>query len=156
MAIPEFVAELRRHVGTAPLILPSVVAVVLDDRGRVLMTQRSDDHRWALVSGCLDPGEQPAAGAVREIMEETGVEAVVERLLSAEAMGLRRLPNGDQVYWFEIGLCCRAVGGSARVNDDESIDVAWFAPEQIPALDAHQTRYLELARKPDGAPYFTT
>ena len=146
MATPEFILDLRRHVGHAPLTLPSVVAVVFDETGRVLLNQRSDDHRWALPSGCLEPGEQPAAGAAREVEEETGVHIAVDRILSVEALDLRRIANGDQVWWFEVAVACHAVGGAARVNDDESIDVAWFEPEDVPELSSHQTRYLDLAR----------
>lgn len=154
MATPEFIVALRKHIGHAPLSLPSVTAVVLDDAGRVLLNQRSDDRRWSLLAGVLEPGEQPAAGAIREVYEETAVEVVVERILSVEALELRRISNGDQVYWFEVGLACRAVGGEARVNDDESIDVAWFEPGAVPDIGARQRRYLELALDPAAEPYF--
>jgi 8-oxo-dGTP pyrophosphatase MutT (NUDIX family) len=154
VATPELILALRRHIGHAPLSLPSVTAVVLDDAGRVLLNQRSDDHRWSLLSGVLEPGEQPAAGAIREVYEETGVHVDVERILSVEALELRRITNGDQVYWFEVALACRAVSGEARVNDDESIDVAWFEPDAVPPLGDRQTRCLELALNPAAAPYF--
>ncbi|GAA0513175.1 hypothetical protein Ade02nite_89160 [Paractinoplanes deccanensis] len=84
MPIPDFVLALRSKIGHDPLPLPGVIAVVLDERGRVLLVRRSDTHDWALTTGCLDPGEQPAAGAVREVREETGVEVVAERLLAVE------------------------------------------------------------------------
>ncbi|WP_328461704.1 NUDIX domain-containing protein [Actinoplanes sp. NBC_00393] len=154
MATPEFIVELRQHIGHAPLPLPSVTAIVLDDAGRVLLNQRSDDHRWSLLGGVLDPGEQPAAGAIREVYEETAVEIVVDRILAVEASELRTMQNGDQVYWLEVCLACRAVGGEARVNDDESIDVAWFAPDAVPDLGPRQKRYLELALDPTATPYF--
>jgi 8-oxo-dGTP pyrophosphatase MutT (NUDIX family) len=145
MAIPDFIVELRSRVGHAPLTLPAVTAVVFDPFGRVLHVRRADDGRWTLVTGCLEPGEQPAVGAVREVLEETAVEAVVERLVGVEALDLAVLPNGDQVWWLDMAFRCRAVGGEARVNDDESVEVAWFAPGEGPKLDARQARCLELA-----------
>ncbi|MEU4561302.1 NUDIX domain-containing protein [Actinoplanes sp. NPDC023936] len=154
MATPEFILELRKYIGHAPLPLPSVTAVVFDGDGRVLLNQRSDDRRWSLLSGVLDPGEQPAAGAVREVWEETAVDIVVERIVGVEALPLRTIPNGDQVYWYETVLACRAVGGEARVNDDESIDVAWFEPGAVPALDERQTRYLRQARDTAAPAFF--
>lgn len=150
MPIPDFVVELRASIGHAPLPLNGVIAVVLDEHGRVLMVRRSDTGDWALVTGCLEPGEQPAAGAVREVLEETGVEVAVERLLSVEALDLSVAPNGDQVYWLAIGLRCRVVGGDARVNDDESVDVGWFDPKAVPALAPHQARCLQLALADDA------
>ncbi len=73
MPIPEFVSRLRMRVGTELLWLPGVSAVVVDDAGRVLLGRRSDNGRWAVISGILEPGEQPAVAAAREVLEETGV-----------------------------------------------------------------------------------
>jgi 8-oxo-dGTP pyrophosphatase MutT (NUDIX family) len=145
MAIPEYVVALRAKIGHDPLPLPGVIAVVLDDHDRVLLVRRSDTGDWALTTGCLDPGEQPAAGAIREVHEETGIDVTVERLLSAEALDLSVAPNGDQIYWLAIGLLCRAVTADAHVNDDESIDVGWFEPSAVPPLPPHQQRCLALA-----------
>jgi ADP-ribose pyrophosphatase YjhB (NUDIX family) len=146
MAIPEFVLALRAKIGHDPLPLPGVIAVVLDDHGRVLLVRRSDTDEWTLTTGCLEPGEQPSAGAIREVHEETGLDVTVERLLSAEALDLSVAPNGDQIYWLAIGLQCRATGGVAHVNDDESTDVAWFEPSAVPPLPPHQQRCLDLVQ----------
>ncbi|WP_127499944.1 NUDIX hydrolase [Actinoplanes solisilvae] len=149
MPIPEFVVALRKKVGHDPLPLPGVIAVVLDDRNRVLLVRRSDTDEWALTTGCLEPGEQPADGARREVREETGVEVTVERLLAVEALDLDVAPNGDQIYWLCVGLLCRYAGGAARVNDDESVDVRWFEAADVPALPPHQARCLEQALRGD-------
>ncbi len=149
--IPEFVVALRAKIGHDPLPLPGVIAVVLDDRDRVLMVRRSDTAEWALVTGCLDPGEQPAAGAVREVHEEAGVTVTVERLLTVEALDLSVAPNGDQIHWLCVGLLCRHTAGQAHVNDDESTAVAWFDPADVPPLPPHQARCLALALKDEPA-----
>ncbi|GAA1647520.1 NUDIX hydrolase [Actinoplanes couchii] len=149
MPVPEFVLALRSKIGHDPLPLPGVIAVVLDDHDRVLMVRRSDTGEWALTTGCLEPGEQPAAGAIREVEEETGLDVTVERVLSVEALDLSKAPNGDQVYWMAIGVLCRVIGGEARVNDDESVEVGWFAPEDVPPLPPHQSRCLARALSGD-------
>ncbi len=153
MPVPEFVTRLRARIGHDPLPLSGVIAVVLDDRDRVLLVRRSDTGDWALTTGCLEPGEQPAAGAVREVREETGVEVAVERLLSVEALDLAVAPNGDQVYWLAIGLRCRAVRGAARVADDESVQVGWFQPAAVPPLPPHQARCLSTAWSDERTPW---
>lgn len=154
MAIPDFVVALRSRIGHAPLPLPGVIAVVLDDRDRVLLVRRSDTGDWALTTGCLEPGEQPAAGAVREVREETGIEVVADRLLAVEALDLAVAPNGDQIHWLTVGLRCRPVGGTARVNDDESVAVGWFPADQVPPLPPHQARCLALALTPGAGTWF--
>lgn len=151
MAIPEFVVALRTQIGHAPMPLSGVIAVVFDEHRRVLMVRRADTGDWALTTGCLEPGEQPADGAVREVYEETGVTVAVERLLSVEALDLSVAPNGDQVYWLTVGLQCRALHGQARVNDEESVEVGWFDLDTLPALPPHQERCLALAAVKNAA-----
>jgi ADP-ribose pyrophosphatase YjhB (NUDIX family) len=149
MPTPEFVLDLRASIGHQPLSLPSVTAVVLDAAERVLLVRRADNDRWALVTGCLEPGEQPAAGARREVEEETGVLVTAERIVSVSALPLSVCPNGDQVYWLDVTFRCRAVGGEARVNDDESVDVRWFERSDLPpSLPDRHRRCLQDALSP--------
>lgn len=149
MAIPEFIRDIRAKAGDTLLFMPGVVMVVFDDRGRILLNLRSDSGKWALISGIPDPGEQPAEAAVREIEEETGVHAVVERVLSVFTNEPIVYDNGDRAQYIDIVLRCRAVGGLARVNDDESLDVRWFAPEELPALGPIARSRIALALRDD-------
>lgn len=41
-------------------------------------------------------------------------------------------PNGDRAQYLDVCFWCRAIGGEARVADDESLEVGWFAPDQLP------------------------
>jgi 8-oxo-dGTP pyrophosphatase MutT (NUDIX family) len=134
VAIPEFLRELRASIGQRLVFLPGVSAVVLDDRHRVLLVRRSDNGQWTIVGGIPEPGEQPAQAVVREVYEETAVRAVPERVISVYAEEPTVYPHGDQVQFMTITFRCRAVGGEARVNDDESIDVGWFALDELPPL----------------------
>ncbi|MBD0690123.1 NUDIX hydrolase [Streptomyces sp. CBMA123] len=155
MAIPPFLLELRSLVGTRPLWLSAVSAVVLDDQGRVLLARRVDDGRWASVGGILDPGEQPADGVVRECLEETGVEVVPELLASATVTPPVTYSNGDVTQYLVLTFRCRAVGGEARVNDDESLEVGWFALDELPPMIDSEHVRLRHALECQGPAVFT-
>lgn len=131
--MPEFVLELRRHVGHARLWLPGVTAVVLH-RDEVLLCRRADNGEWTPVTGILEPGEQPAAAAVREVHEETRVVTAVERLAWVHAEAEMVHANGDRAQYLDHTFRCRYVGGDAQVGDDESSDVAWFALDALPPM----------------------
>ncbi len=133
MPIPDFVRRLREHVGTEELWLPGVSAVILDHDGRLLLGRRSDNGLWAVVSGILEPGEQPATAVVREAAEETGVVVEVVALTMLRSEAPVSYPNGDSARYLDACFWCRAVGGEARVGDDESTAVAWFEPAALPA-----------------------
>ncbi len=134
MPIPDFVLELRSRVGNGLLWMPGVSAVVFHDDGRVLLGRRADNGLWSVVSGILEPGEQPALAAVREVLEETGIEAEVEGLAAvwSEADTVR-YENGDRAQYLDLTFVCRAVGGGdPTVGDDESTAVGWFEVDALP------------------------
>ena len=145
--VPEFIVELREKIGHDLLWLPGVTGLVVDEADRVLLVRRADNLRWTLITGCLDPGEQPADGIAREILEETGVTAEVERVLAVEATRRSQAVNGDHTVYLDVAFVCRPTGGVARVNDDESVDVGWFPISGLPDIpERHEAcvkRYLD-------------
>ncbi|MFI9308668.1 NUDIX hydrolase [Streptomyces triculaminicus] len=134
MPIPDFLRALRTTAGHQLLWLPGVSAIVLDDDGRVLLGRRSDTGQWSIIGGIPDPGEQPAAAVVREVYEETAVHCVPERVLLVEALEPFTYPNGDVCQYMDTCFLARAVGGEARVNDDESLEVGWFELDALPPM----------------------
>jgi 8-oxo-dGTP pyrophosphatase MutT (NUDIX family) len=137
MPIPDFLRELRGTLGHQLLFLPGVTALVFDAKERLLLGRRADNGRWSLIGGICEPGEQPAMTAVREVLEETGVEAVAERLVLVQTTPPVQYPNGDLAQYLDLTFRCRAVGGQARVADDESLEVGWFALDCLPDLGSH-------------------
>ncbi|MFF2324417.1 MULTISPECIES: NUDIX domain-containing protein [unclassified Streptomyces] len=135
MATPDFIREIRATAGRQLLLLPGVTAVVFDDEGRVLLGRRSDTGKWAVTGGICEPGEEPAATAEREVYEETAVRCVAERVVLTKALAPVQYANGDRCQFLDITFRCRATGGEARVNDDESLEVGWFPVDALPPLD---------------------
>lgn len=139
MPIPEFIVDLRRHVGHAPLWLIGVTAVVLRDapegEGReVLLVRRSDNGAWSPVTGIVDPGEDPHVAAVREVAEEACVTAAVERLVWVSAGPLVTHVNGDQARYLDHTFACRWVSGEPVVGDDESLEARWWPLDGLPEM----------------------
>lgn len=133
MPVPEFITALRAHVGHDPLWLSGVSAVVVDGEGRILLTRRADNGRWAIVSGILEPGEQPAAAIVREIREETGVEVELVRLTGVDVTPPLTHANGDRAQYLDLCFLARHTSGEPHAADDENLDVRWFSPDELPA-----------------------
>lgn len=151
MATPDFIRELRSTAGHQLLWLPGVTAIVVDDDDRVLLGRRSDTGEWAVIGGIPEPGEQPAVCAVREVYEETAVHCVAERVLLVQALSPVRYDNGDVCQYMDITFRCRAIGGEARVNDDESLEVGWFSVDSMPELGESTLLRIKLAFSDDPA-----
>jgi len=67
-------------------------------RRRIAVVQRSKDERWVLPRGKLERGENPAAGARREVVEETGHRVKVHEFLGAMTYRARGRPKVVQ-FW---------------------------------------------------------
>ncbi|GAB3478553.1 NUDIX hydrolase [Nocardiopsis coralliicola] len=152
MATPDFILELRKRVGHDLLFLTGVTGVVIAPDGSVLLHQRADDGSWAPPGGILEPGEQPAAALVREIREETGIEAAPERVVSIVTEEPFTYANGDRVQFLDVAFRCSPLGGELRTDDEETLDVAWFAPDALPELKPHVLRRVRCAQ--DDAPAY--
>lgn len=114
-----------------------MVAVTLPDAAIVLVRARSmraallltvsrpePPHEMALPGGEVEPGESPREAAARELLEETGVEA-----LGLRAVWIGRSPtDGRTVYVFQADRW-RGVP-TAR---EEGTRVAWLTPRQLVA-----------------------
>lgn len=140
MPIPEFVLALREKVGTSPLWLSGVSAVVVDSDGRILLTHRRDNGRWAVVSGILEPGEEPGPAALREIREEAGIDADLVRLTGVDVTEKITYPNGDVAQYLDITFLARHVAGEVHVADDENLAVEWFEVSALPENLADTSR----------------
>ncbi|MGC4946750.1 NUDIX hydrolase [Streptomyces sp. DT224] len=155
MAIPDFIREIRATAGQQLLLLPGVTAVVFDAEGRVLLGRRADTGEWSVIGGISEPGEQPAATAEREVYEETAVRCVAERVVLTQALPPIQYENGDRCQFLDITFRCRATGGTARVNDDESLEVGWFSVDALPDLAEFALLRIKQALT-DGPTWFET
>lgn len=140
MPTPEFVLDLRRSVGTAPLPLVGVTAVII--RGdEVLLGRRSDTGALTPITGIVDPGEEPAVTARREALEEAGVEIRVEALAWVHQVPRVTYPNGDQADYLDLTFRCTWLAGEPYSADGEMVDLAWHPLDGLDGLaDEHRKR----------------
>ena len=147
MATPDFVLELRRHVGHAPLWMPGTTAVVL---------RRADNGAWTPVTGIVDPGEEPAVAAAREVLEETAVVARPTRLLSVEVVGPVTYVNGDVTTYLDVAFACEWVEGRPEPADGENTEARFVRADRLPPMNARFTRAIARALSGEPSAVFLT
>src|SRR5690606_39145415 len=98
-----------------------VVRAAPDGTTEVLVVHRPAYDDWSLPKGKEEPGEDPAASALREVREETGYRArIVDRLPDAH-YSVDGRPK--VVRWFLM----RACGDGSSHSDDEVDEVRWVS-----------------------------
>lgn len=153
MPVPDFIVELRRAVGHAPLWLPGVTAVTIRNR-EVLLVKRSDNGAWTAVTGIVEPGENPADCAAREVSEETGVSARAARLAWVHVTRPTVHANGDQAQYLDHVFRMRWLSGEPFAADDESTAAAWFDLDALPPMSADMRRRIALSASDDDQTVF--
>lgn len=153
MATPEFVLALREKIGTAPLPLVGVTAIVFKDE-KLLLGRRADNGAWAPVSGIVDPGEEPADAAVRECAEEAGVVVKATRLALVQQVPRVTYANGDQVDYLDLVFRCDWVSGDPHPADGELTEVGWYGLGELTDVAQEMVRKIALAIAEDDPATF--
>lgn len=140
--------------------VPAVLAVVL--RGEEVMLVRRanppDQGLWGFPGGRMEMGESHLDAALRELHEETGIEADEPRLVTVldfiEHDGAGALAH----HFAMIAVLCRWQSGEGEAADD-ALETRWFTPSELATLgreaSARVAFLAELARatSASGAPH---
>ena len=117
-------------------------AVCLDDVGRILLVlvagQVPAEGAWMLPGGGLEFGEDPEAGVLRELEEETGLGGRVESLLGvvSRTFDAQAWADGDDVHNVSLLYLVRVDDGPLRDEVDGSTEsCAWLPIEAAELLD---------------------
>jgi ADP-ribose pyrophosphatase YjhB (NUDIX family) len=137
----------------------AVSALVRDDQGRILMIHRTDNGKYSIPGGGLEAGETVSNAVVREVKEETGIDVEVTGMIGvfSDPEHVIEYDDGEVRQEFSICFHARPIGGELRTSE-ESKDVKWVIPEELPSFDVHPSISLRIARglHPEGEePYFT-
>jgi len=126
-------------------LVPSVTAIVPNERGHILMVHKADNDLWALPGGAMDLGEYIADAVVREVKEETGIDVEVIGMV-----GLYTNPNHVMAYddgevrqQCSICFSTRMVGGHLATSI-ETKEVRFVAPDQLDTLNIHPSMRLRI------------
>ena len=143
MSQTDYVRELRRLVGHAPVNFIGVAGLLTNAAGEVLLQRRVGAERWGLVAGIAELGEPLLTALRREVQEELGLTVHAAGLLELlDPPGLSRVDNGDQFYAYTALYRVTHWEGAPTPDGEEIAEARFYVPGDFPAL----TRLGERAR----------
>ena len=125
------------RIGRQTRIRVSATSLIFDDaRENVLLTRRSDNGRWCLPGGGMDPGESAEETCIKETLEETGLEIRVTRLVGIYTSPDVIIEYEDGNRWKSVGINFEAeVTGGKLSESDETIELGYFPVDSLGDID---------------------
>lgn len=106
------------------------------DTTRILLVERRDNGRWSLPSGSMEAGESIAEACAREVLEETGLETEIVRIVGvySDPNCIVVYPDGNRFQTVEIDLEMRIVGGALKTSSETS-RVEYLSIAELDSVD---------------------
>jgi 8-oxo-dGTP diphosphatase len=120
----------------SPTPIPAVIAVVIHE-GRTLLVRRAnppDAGLWGFPGGKIEFGETVRAAATRELLEETGVHAEAQDVITTLDILVPDPSGAVRQHYILIAVHCRWISGEPVAGDD-ALEADWF-----PVIDLEHGR----------------
>lgn len=131
------------------LLQDGAAAIIVNDKGQILMQCRTDNGRWGLPGGCQNLGEDFETTVIREVKEETNLDVKKEdvKLIGCiSGMGrMRQYPNGDTVVNNTMLYLIDKFSGELKF-DSESKMIKFFDIDNLPK-NQHDEDLVEIYMK---------
>jgi len=126
------------RIGRGTTLMVGCAAVIFDSpaREKILLTRRSDNGKWCLPGGRMEPGESAAEACEREVVEETGLVVKVTKLVGIYTSADWVVQYKDSQRHQLVAMCfvCDRTGGELGLSN-ETTAFGWYTPEQVRSMD---------------------
>ena len=125
----------QRDIYPTPNI--SVRVLVFNEKQELLMGQEKSDGAYAVPGGWCDVFESPSENAHKEVLQETGLDVRIDKVLCILRRELYR-EYSSMISEYVIYFSATAVGGSLK-NNHEIISLDYFPIDNLPPLSRKMT-----------------
>ena len=130
---------------------------VMNEKDEILLVREQIDGRWTIPGGWCDIGFTPSEVIEKEMLEETGLQVAIVRLLAL--YDKRCHPHPPQPFYvYKLNFLCNVTGGEISPNFD-IMEVGYFSLENLPPLSEDRIlksqleHLVQLAKSPEKGVY---
>ena len=121
----------------------TVLGVVARPDGKFLITKRVMTKSWApgwweVSGGGVMAGEDSIDAVKREVLEETGLDVEVVKLIGVYTDCDMKYASGDEAHSIVIGYELKVVGGNLFCDGNETLELEYFSRDDKPELFCKQ------------------
>lgn len=120
-----------------------VRALIVNQKGAILLVKDRGSHEWALPGGFADVGLSATENVLKEVREETGLVANVERLIAVYDTN-KSNPKNLPVHYYKLIFRCQVESGQLTTSYETS-EIGYFQLNQLPKLSERRTTVQQLA-----------
>jgi ADP-ribose pyrophosphatase YjhB (NUDIX family) len=128
--------ELLPIASEYPTAKVDIRGLVLDADNKILLVKESTDSRWSLPGGWADVGYSPKETIIKEIKEETGLDAEVMQLLAVFDKNKHDHPP-EPHYVFKMVFYCKGLSTNLQKGFDV-LDIGYFDIDDLPELSTNR------------------
>ena len=116
-----------------------VRGVVFRDEKILLVREIADAGRWTLPGGWADVNDTPTQAVIREVLEESGFETQVTKLLAVYDREQQKHTPSFPYSVYKLFFHCQIIGGQPQLNHEVS-EIAFFGETELPVEELSTSR----------------
>ena len=120
---------MRREFSAGGIVFNNGQVLLVQTKSYRAYHKNGNSRYWGFPKGHIEKGQTTKEAALREVIEEGGVEAeIIEKIDDSKYMYIR---EGEKIFKVVIFFLMKYISGDIKDHDTEVEDVGWFIPEEV-------------------------
>ena len=148
-----YIGQIQVKYGPSMVIETGVRIVIRDSAGKILLVKRTDNKRWEIPAGCVEPDESIMEAARREVFDITGLSVGSLKPFAYYSDPVYQIvsPDGEKVQQYTMAFLTEDFSGELLRSTDETYEMCFFFFNNLPDMDDNCIETIQDLFRYDGS-----